>query len=201
MNKIPKDWRYKYFAEKIENANSDEIVNAFDNILRFSSGDLRKDTIDLKEIYYQSYSNYAQYYHNIGQNKLALDSITLARKFQKPKSDLLRIAYNSLKFTTPEATYIPILEDLTEDIEFQEFALNSLIPMYESLGDWNNALKKYNPTRTILQKFQFTGVSQRNGTCKSKALYQFRKLEGSGANRVCKTQRIPGFCYMGKIKS
>lgn len=140
-DKIPKDWRYKYFAEKIENANSDEIVNAFDNILRFSSGDLRKDTIDLKEIYYQSYSNYAQYYHNIGQNKLALDSITLARKFQKPKSDLLRIAYNSLKFTTPEATYIPILEDLTEDIEFQEFALNSLIPMYESLGDWNNALK------------------------------------------------------------
>lgn len=138
---LPKDWRLKYFSEKIDNFSSEEIQNTLENTIKFSSGDLRKDAFDIKHLYYESFASYAKYYHNIGQNKLALDSITVARKFDSPKPNLLRIAYNSLKFTTPESTYIPILEDLTADPEFQEFSWNSLIPMYESIGDWNNALK------------------------------------------------------------
>ncbi|TGN19359.1 hypothetical protein [Leptospira idonii] len=138
---LPKDWRIKYFHERLENASPEEAQNVLDSIIRFSGGDLRKDALTIKHSYYESYSSYASYYHELGQNKLALDAIALARKFETPKKDLLRIAYNSLKYATPEPDFIPILEDLSLEPEFQEFAWNTLVPMFESLGDWNNALK------------------------------------------------------------
>lgn len=138
---LPNDWKLKYFTEKIDNLSFPEVVNVLDSVLKYSTGDLRKDAIEIKHLYYESFAAYAKFYHNIGQNKLSLDAIAYARKFESPKQDLLRIAFNSLKYTTPEAEYIPILEDLSLDIEFQEFAWNSLIPMFESIGDWNNALK------------------------------------------------------------
>lgn len=146
---LPTDWKLKYFAEKLDNATTQEVVAVLDSILKYSSGDLRKDAFEIKHLYYESFAEYARFYHNIGQNKLALDAIAVARKFELPKPDLLRIAFNSLKFTTPEAEYIPILEDLSSDPEFQEFAWNSLIPMFESLGDWNHALL----TMSSLEKF------------------------------------------------
>lgn len=146
---LPNDWKLKYFNEKLDNASAQEVVIALDSVLKYSSGDLRKDALEIKHLYYESFAEYARFYHNIKQNKLALDAITIARKFEPPKPDLLRIAFNSLKFTTPEAEYIPILEDLSSDPEFQEFAWNSLIPMFESLGDWNHALV----TMSSLEKF------------------------------------------------
>ncbi|MCW7494535.1 hypothetical protein ND861_18260 [Leptospira sp. 2 VSF19] len=146
---IPSDWKLKYFNEKLDNSSTPEVVIALDSVLKYSSGDLRKDAIEIKHLYYESFAEYARFYHNIKQNKLALDAITMARKFEPPKPDLLRIAFNSLKFTTPEAEYIPILEDLSSDPEFQEFAWNSLIPMFESLRDWNRALT----TMSALEKF------------------------------------------------
>lgn len=146
---IPKDWRLKYFQERLENANTEEARIALDTIIKFSSGDLRKDAFTIKQLYYDSYADYASFYYSIGQNKLALDSIALARKFEVPKKDLLRIAYNSLKFTTPEPDFIPILEDLAGEEEFQEFAWNTLVPMFESLSDFENALK----TMSLLEKY------------------------------------------------
>ncbi|TGL26037.1 hypothetical protein EHQ46_00710 [Leptospira yanagawae] len=146
---LPSDWKLKYFAEKLDNLTFLEAVTVLDSVLKYSSGDLRKDANDIKHLYYESFSSYAKFYHSIGQNKLSLDAIALARKFESPKPDLLRIAFNSLKFTTPEADYIPILEDLSKDSEFQEFAWNSLIPMFESLGEWNHALN----TMSLLEKF------------------------------------------------
>ncbi|MDF3819543.1 hypothetical protein P3G55_06515 [Leptospira sp. 96542] len=141
---LPKDWRLKYLTERLDNTNIDELNANLDNIIRYSAGDIRRDAFEIKHLYYVSYAQYVKFYHNIGQNKLSLDSMTQTRKFETPKADLLRIAYNSLKFTTLEPEYISILEDLTVDNEFQEFAWNSLIPMFESLGDWNNALKTMN---------------------------------------------------------
>lgn len=146
---LPNDWKLKYFTEKLDNLSFQEVVYVLDSVLKYSSGDLRKDAIEIKHLYYESFATYAKFYHKIGQNKLSLDAITYARKFESPKPDLLRIAFNSLKFTTPEAEYIPILEDLSLDVEFQEFAWNSLIPMFESLGDWNNALK----TMGLLERY------------------------------------------------
>ncbi|XDD45873.1 hypothetical protein AB3N60_14305 [Leptospira sp. WS39.C2] len=149
---LPNDWKLKYFTEKLDNLSFLEVVSVLDSVLKYSTGDLRKDAMEIKHLYYESFAVYAKFYHNIGQNKLSLDAIALARKFENPKPDLLRIAYNSLKYTTPEAEYIPILEDLSLDTEFQEFAWNSLIPMFESLGDWNNALK----TMGLLEKYYRT---------------------------------------------
>ncbi|GBF51797.1 putative membrane protein [Leptospira ryugenii] len=137
---IPKDWRFKYFQDKLENADTNEIRLQLENTIRYSSGDLRKDALTIKRLYYESYAEYAKYYFRIGQNKLALDAIILARKFENPDIELLRIAYNSLKFTSPEPEFIPILEDLSLQNEFKEFAWNTLIPMFESIGDWKNAL-------------------------------------------------------------
>lgn len=148
-NSLPSDWKLKYYSEKLDNLTFSEAVNVLDSVLKYSSGDLRKDAVEIKHLYYESFASYSKFYHNIGQNKLSLDAIALARKFESPKPDLLRIAYNSLKFTTPEADYIPILEDLSKDSEFQEFAWNSLIPMFESLGEWNHALN----TMSLLEKY------------------------------------------------
>ncbi|TGL60050.1 hypothetical protein EHQ58_06000 [Leptospira ognonensis] len=148
-SQLPKDWKFKYFQERLENASLDESRAVLDSIIKFSGVDLRKDSLLIKHLYYASYASYAKYYYEIGQNKLALDAIAIARKFEPPDKDLLKIAFNSLKYTTPEPDFIPILEDLSNEIEFQEFAWNTLLPMFESLGDWNNALK----TMEQLEKF------------------------------------------------
>ncbi len=146
---LPLDWKFKYFQERLENASIEETKNTLDTIIKFSSADLRKDALAIKHIYYLSYSSYAKYYHSIGQNKLALDAIAIARKFESPDFGLLKIAFNCLKFTTPEPDFIPILEDLSNELEFQEFAWNTLLPMFESIGDWNNALH----TMDMLERF------------------------------------------------
>ncbi len=148
-DELPKDWKFKYFQERIENVSIDDTRNVLDGIIKFSGVDLRKDALLIRHLYYSSYASYANYYYQIGQNKLALDAITLARKFESPDKELLKIAFNSLKYTTPEPAFIPILEDLANEVEFQEFAWNTLLPMFESLGEWNNALK----TMDQLEKF------------------------------------------------
>jgi len=144
-----KDWKFKYFHERLENVSVEETWNTLENIIKYSGVDLKKDALSIKHIYYTSYARYANYYYEIGQNKLALDAIAIARKFESPDKDLLKIAFNSLKYTTPEPDFIPILEDLSNEVEFQEFAWNTLLPMFESLGDWNNALR----TMDQLEKF------------------------------------------------
>ncbi|MCZ8156027.1 MAG: hypothetical protein O9264_07905 [Leptospira sp.] len=138
---LPNDWKLKYFQERLENASIQDTLSNLDSIIRFSGADLKKDALTIKHCYYLSYAGYANYYYQIGQNKLALDAIALARKFETPDGELLKIAFNSLKYTTPEPDFIPILEDLSNQPEYQEFAWNTLLPMFESLGDWNNALR------------------------------------------------------------
>jgi hypothetical protein len=140
-NQLPLDWKLKYFHERLENVSVEETKTILDSIIKFSGADLKKDALMIKHLYYSSYARYANYYYNIGQNKLALDAIAIARKFESPDIELLKIAFNSLKYTTPEPDFIPILEDLSNQVEFQEFAWNTLLPMFESLGDWNNALQ------------------------------------------------------------
>lgn len=138
--KLPIDWRFKYFTEKLQGLSASEVNSLLQNTIRYSSGELRNDAFQIRDLYYESFSKYANYFHSISQYKLALDAILLARIFDFPKPDLQRIAYQSLLFTTPEPSYITILEDLASNNSYQEFAYHSLIPMYESMNEINKAI-------------------------------------------------------------
>ncbi|MDZ4724778.1 MAG: hypothetical protein SH817_01370 [Leptospira sp.] len=157
---IGNDWKFKYIHEKIENATIEETKNQLDNMIKYSGGDIKKDALQVKHLYYESYASYANYYYRVGQNKLALDAIAIARKFESPDKSLLKIAFNCLKYTTPEPDFIPILEDLSNENEFKEFAWNTLHPMFESLGDWNNALRIMDQLENYYKLNQMTGLQK-----------------------------------------
>ncbi len=148
-NELSKDWKFKHFDEKLDKIKVGEVNPILDNTIRYSTTDLKKEAFTIKQLYYESYLSYAEYYFGLKQYRLALQSIAMARVFQSPEPKLLRIAFESLKLTTPEAEMIPILQDLSQDGKYQEFAWNTLIPMYESLGDYENSLQ----TMLILEKY------------------------------------------------
>jgi len=138
---LPKDWKFNYFQDRLLGLPAAEVAQALENVIKYSTTELKKDAFVIKQLYYESYSLYALYFFKEGQYRLALKAIELARKFQPPDERLLKTAIECLKLSTPEPEMIPIFQDLTMIPSYREFAWNSLIPMFESLSQYNEALE------------------------------------------------------------
>ncbi|MEM7181679.1 MAG: hypothetical protein AAF518_12245, partial [Spirochaetota bacterium] len=146
--------KYLYVKNKITNANSHlEIAKTLNQIIIYNYY-YRDAAIRSKELFFQSYQKYADYFYKKKQYNQALQAIKLCYLFDKTNEKLNEKAFLSLLKLTPIESHIPIMEELQKNSKYKEAILNRLYPLYVRQKNYQLAIDKNEELIRLYQKSQ-----------------------------------------------
>ncbi len=138
---ISPGWEKEFIESKYRNLSSyEEIASVLDNLTLYSGYELAQKAKVHKQPFFESCYKYAEYFYSIGNYSAAIQAGNLALLFNHDDMKTLEIIYESLLYSIPENSHIPIMQKLSNYPNFKEMMLKRLYPMYSAIGKENEAL-------------------------------------------------------------
>lgn len=139
---VSSSWEKEFIESKYRNLSSfEEIAAVLENLTQYSGYELAQKAKVHKLPFFESCRKYAEYFYTIGNYAAAIKAGSLALRFQDNDMKTLEIIYQSLLYSIPENSHIPIMEKLSAYPNFKEMMLKRLYPLYSAIGRENEALK------------------------------------------------------------
>jgi hypothetical protein len=145
-------WEREFIESKYRNlTTSEEIADALDQVISYSSYDLATKAKEHRKPFFESYKKYAEYYYKSKDYNLSISLAALALRFQAEEETLLNITYKSLLHTTPEPSHILIMNKLIAYPQYKEMILKRLYPILLASGKNSEALSRIDELISVLK--------------------------------------------------